>query len=47
MKRAAILAAVAGACAVLAWRAMAWLAVDDCLDAGGAWDYNRDICRTQ
>jgi len=22
-----------------------WLDIDDCLDQGGAWDYQRDTCR--
>lgn len=51
-RRLALMTAVATAIAAAAW--FAWflqhsrfMDIDRCLDAGGAWDYAQDACRTE
>ena len=44
MKRALMIAAVLAVGIIVGWKAHAFLDIDSCLDAGGAWEYRGSYC---
>ncbi|NVD45127.1 hypothetical protein HUV48_08850 [Altererythrobacter sp. HHU K3-1] len=44
MKRAVVPLSLFVLGCITGWQANDWLSIDDCLDAGGAWNYERELC---